>query len=454
MSAEILVVDDEHDIRDLVEQILSDEGFSVSTAANAEEARQQQSALNPDLILLDIWMPDVDGISLLKEWSQTGTQHAPVVMMSGHGTVETAVEATRLGAYDFIEKPLSMAKLLSTVEKALSEARPVIRKTTQSLIPPLIEPIGKSKAIQKARNDAKRISEQDANTLIVGEPGTGREAFARYIHSLSESKSGPFVNLVPSAMHDEELVVQLCGFVDDKGNLHQGEFHKAQGGVLFINELEDVSTQLQRLLNGVIEKESFSPSNSDSVEAINFRIISSARPGFEHRVTSLGFRDDLLQNLNLLRLHIPPLRDYLEDVPQLLRYYVDVLVEEHQLPFRRFTIAAQNRLRNYDWPGNMRQLKNVVYRLLTMSEGADISPSDADAVLAIEPAMHTGMLKEDWLTMPIREARDAFEKAYLEHQLKLCDGKVGALAKKVGMERTHLYRKLKSLGIEFGRNKE
>jgi len=454
MSAEILVVDDEQDIRELVEQILTEEGFAVTTAANAEEARLQQSELNPDLILLDIWMPDVDGISLLKEWSLTGTQHAPVVMMSGHGTVETAVEATRLGAYDFIEKPLSMAKLLSTVEKALNEARPVVRKTTQNLIPPLIEPIGKSITIQKARNDAKRIAEQDANTLIVGEPGTGREAFARYIHSLSETKTGPFVNLVPSAIHDDELFKQLKGYIDEDGKFHSGLFHQAQGGVLFINELEDVSTKLQRLLNGVIEKDSFNAIDSDKSEAINFRIISSARPGFEHRVSSLGFRDDLLQTLNVLRLHIPPLRDYLEDVPQLLRYYVDVLVEEHQLPFHRFTIAAQNRLRNYDWPGNMRQLKNVVYRLLTMSEGADISPTDAEAVLAVEPAMHTGMLKEDWLTMPIRKARDAFEKAYLEHQLKLCEGKVGALAKKVGMERTHLYRKLKSLGIEFGRNKE
>jgi len=251
MSAEILVVDDEHDIRSLVEQILSDEGYAVTTAANAEEARQQQSEVNPDLILLDIWMPDVDGISLLKEWSQTGTQTAPVVMMSGHGTVETAVEATRLGAYDFIEKPLSMAKLLSTVEKALSEARPIVRKTTQSLIPPLIEPIGKSKTIQKARNDARLIAEQDANVLVVGEPGTGREAFARYIHSLSESKAGPFVNLVPSSLDDNELVKKLCGFIDEQGHLHAGIFHAAQDGVVFINELEDVSTKLQRLLNGV-----------------------------------------------------------------------------------------------------------------------------------------------------------------------------------------------------------
>jgi len=453
MSTQILVVDDEHDIRNLVEEILSDEGYSVTTAANGEEARQYQSEINPDLVLLDIWMPDIDGISLLKEWSLTGTLTAPVVMMSGHGTVETAVEATRLGAFDFIEKPLSMAKLLSTVDKALKEGKTTQRKTTQSLIPPLIEPIGKSEVIQQARNEAKLIAEKDANALIVGEPGTGREAFARYIHSLSELKAGPFVNVTPSILEDADAASRLCGYIEN-GNLHPGLLHQAQGGVLFINELEDISTKLQRLLNGIIEQEAFTPTGSDKAEKINFRILSSARPGFEHRVSSLGFRDDLLQNLNVLRLYIPPLREFLEDVPQLLRYYVDVLVDEHQLPFRRFTIAAQNRLRNYDWPGNMRQLKNVVYRLLVMSDGADIAPTDVEAVLAVEPAMHTGMLKEDWLTMPIREARDAFEKAYLEHQLKLCEGKVGALAKKVGMERTHLYRKLKSLSIEFGRNKE
>jgi len=453
MSTQILVVDDEHDIRNLVEEILSDEGFSVTTAANGEEARQYQSEINPDLVLLDIWMPDIDGISLLKEWSLTGTLNAPVVMMSGHGTVETAVEATRLGAFDFIEKPLSMAKLLSTVEKALKEGKTAPRKTMHSLIPPLIEPIGKSEIIQKSRNEAKLIAEQDANTLIVGEPGTGREAFARYTHSLSELNAGPFVNLIPSLLDDTNMQAMLCGSIEND-TLTPGLLHQAQNGVLFINELEDISTKLQRLLNGIIEQEAFTPVNSNKAEPIKFRILSSARPGFESRVSSLGFRDDLLQNLNVLRLYIPPLREFLEDVPQLLRYYVDVLVDEHQLPFRRFTIAAQNRLRNYDWPGNMRQLKNVVYRLLAMSDSADIAPSDVEAVLAVEPAMHTGMLKEDWLSMPIREARDAFEKAYLEHQLKLCEGKVGALAKKVGMERTHLYRKLKSLGIEFGRNKE
>jgi len=454
MATQILVVDDENDIRELVEQILTDEGFSVITAANGKAARESQIQHNPDLILLDIWMPDIDGISLLKEWSLAGVLHCPVVMMSGHGTVETAVEATRLGASDFIEKPLSMAKLLSTVNKALKNNKSNKRKTTQSLIPPLIEPIGKSQVIQKARSDAKRIAEQNANVFIVGEPGTGREAFARYIHSLTNKSNTPFVNLVPSALHDDELVRHVCGFVDEKNQIVPGLLQQAQGGILFINELEDVSTKLQRLLNGVIEKESFTPEGSNDEFSVDIRFISSARPGFEHRVSSLGFRDDLLQNLNVLRLHIPPLRDYLEDVPQLLRYYIDVLVDEHQLPFRRFTIAAQNKLRNYDWPGNMRQLKNVVYRLLTMSDSADISPSDVEAVLAVEPAMHTGMLKEDWLTMPIREARDAFERAYLEHQLKLCEGKVGALAKKVGMERTHLYRKLKSLGIEFGRTKD
>lgn len=453
MNAEILVVDDEGDIRNLVKEILQEEGYSVKTASSAKEARQKQSMHTPDLVLLDIWMPEVDGITLLKEWAQTGKLKMPVVMMSGHGTVETAVEATRLGATDFIEKPLSMAKLLATVEKALKHSKSLGKKTLHSMIPPLIEPIGKSPVIKKAREEARKIAEQHASTLIIGESGTGREAFARYVLSLSKEKSGAFVTMLPSIIPNDQAAVSLFG--EFKNNeLIPGLFHQAQGGVLFVNELEDMSAEVQRLLYGALEQEAFTPVNSNQSEAILFRLICSARPGFEHRAESLKFRSDLLQMISVLRLQIPPLREYLEDVPSLIRYYVDVMVEEHELTFRRFSIAAQNRLRNYDWPGNMRQLKNVVHRLLVMASGSEINPGDVEAVLAIEPAIHTGMMKEDWLTLPIREAREAFEKAYLEHQLKLCDGKVGKLASIVGMERTHLYRKLKTLGIEFGRNKE
>jgi len=264
---------------------------------------------------------------------------------------------------------------------------------------------------------------------------------------------GVFVNLIPSTIHDDNAAISLFGEIID-GQLNPGLFQQAQGGVLFINELDDISPVLQRLLYGALEREAFTPVNSTQEEKFSFRLLCSARPGFEQRAESLKFRIDLIQMASVLRLQIPPLRDYLEDVPSLIRYYVDVMVEEHSLPFRRFSIAAQNRLRNYAWPGNMRQLKNVVHRLLVMAKGNNITPADVDAVLAIEPAMHAGMIKEDWLSLPIREAREAFERAYLEHQLKLCDGKVGRLATTVGMERTHLYRKLKNLGIEFGRNKE
>jgi len=399
MSAKILVVDDEEDIRTLVKEILIEEGYSVEIAASAKEAHQQLSQANFHCVLLDIWMPEVDGISLLKDWAQTGKLKMPVVMMSGHGTVETAVEATRLGAADFIEKPLSMAKLLATVEKALKAAPLIKSETVHSMIPPLTEPIGKSAVIQKAREDARKIAQQQAATLIIGEAGTGREAFARYVHSLSQEKQGAFINCVPSTIHPEQELESLFGVVKDDV-LQPGVFHQAQGGVLFINELEDLSPSAQRLIYGAFEKESFTAVNSSQNEEINFRLISSARPGFEKRT------------------------------------------------------AAQNRLRNYEWPGNMRQFKNVVQRLLVMSSDVEITPADVEAVLAIEPALHSGMMKEDWLSLPIREAREAFEKAYLEHQLKLCDGKVGKLASVVGMERTHLYRKLKTLNIEFGRNKE
>lgn len=436
-NARILVVDDESNIRELLDEILSEEGYDVTTAADAEHARAARREQNYDLTLLDIWMPDTDGISLLKEWSEGGSL-GPVVMMSGHGTVDTAIEATRLGALDFIEKPVSLTKLLRTVEKALEKRRS--KDTRRSLVPPLLMPMGKSVAMQELREQVERIARYDTHAMLVGESGSGRELFARYLVSRSGRSSEPFIVVTGADLTDDQSRARLLG---DDGT--PGALAQAKGGTLFIRGIEDTSTDAQQVLLGVLEQDRYQ-AGDDGGARPEVRLLASAPPAFEH---DEGFNAELLAHLNAVVVRVLPLRDYAEDVPELLRYHTDILVDTENLPFRRFDVAAQNRLRNYPWPGNVRELRNVIKRLLILGGDEEIGLREVEAQLASQAADDEPLVKQDLLAMPLREAREHFERAYLQQQLILCGGKVGQLAKRVGMERTHLYRKLRSLGVDF-----
>jgi two-component system, NtrC family, nitrogen regulation response regulator NtrX len=444
----ILVVDDEADIRGLLKEILSEEGYEVDVAANAVQARASRLRQTPDLVLLDIWMPDVDGISLLREWSASTTDGCPVVMMSGHGTVETAVEATRLGAFDFVEKPLSLAKLLRTVERAL-DAGKRRRQTGKFLTPALMVPVGKSKQMQQLRTELQQIALNPASVLLIGEPGSGREAFARYLHERGPRAGHPFVTLLASSLREADAEARLFGREEAGGTRQTGLLEEAAGGTLFIHEVEDLPPSAQRLLVGVLESGQFLRMGGSEPVALTARVLSSAQPGIENRAGAEGFRRDLLAHMNMLIARIPPLREYAEDVPELLRHYVDRLVETEGLTFRRFSVAAQNRLRNYPWPDNVRELKNLVHRLLIQGGAEEIRLEEIERELAVQAPPGEPLVKQDLLALPLREAREQFERAYLQQQLLLCNGKVGQLAKRVGMERTHLYRKLRSLGVDF-----
>ncbi len=447
-AAKILVVDDEADIRNMVREILADEGYEVFVASNAAEARAARQERDPDLILLDIWMPDTDGITLLREWEEHAADGARVVMMSGHGTVDTAVEATRLGAFDFIEKPLSLARLLRTVERAIESGR-AGRGGGPSMVPPLIEPIGKSTAMQSMREQIRRAAAGDAPVLLVGEPGTGRETLARYLHALSARAERPFVSMVQSAIDDAGAEAALLGTLDG-GTARRGCLERARGGTLFVNELGDMNPTLQRLLLSVLESGRYLPLDASQHVALDMRFVASAQPDIARQVDRGRFRKDLYGLLDVLTIRVPPLREYREDVPELLRYYVDALVDHEKLPYRRFSVAAQNRLRNYPWPGNIRELKNMVHRFLMLGEGEEITLKEVEsAVSSAGGDIHEPLVKQDLLAMPLREAREHFERAYLEQQLQLCGGRVGKLAERVGLERTHLYRKLHALGIDF-----
>jgi two-component system, NtrC family, nitrogen regulation response regulator NtrX len=445
-ASRILVVDDEADIRGLLKEILAEEGYEVEVAADAIQARTSRATQVPDLVLLDIWMPDTDGITLLREWSVTDGYDCPVVMMSGHGTVETAVEATRLGAFDFVEKPLSLTKLLRTVERALDAGRRK-RLSERAQGSALAVPIGKSKLTQNLREQVQQAASSSSPVLFIGELGSGREAYARNLHSLSARAAKPFVMVVAAGLGVDPASA-LFGSERD-GRVALGAFDQAAGGTLYLNGLEELTSEAQRALVGAIEQSGYTRVGGRERMPLNVRWISSAQEGFEARTAPEPFRRDLIAHLNVITLRVPPLRDYAEDVPDLLRYYVDRLVDDQHLPLRRFSVAAQNRLRNYPWPGNLGELKNLVQRVLVLGAGEDIRLEEIERELAVKMALDEPLVKQDLLALPLREAREQFERAYLQQQLLLCNGKVGQLAKRVGMERTHLYRKLRALGVDF-----
>lgn len=446
----ILVVDDEPDIRSLVMEILEDEGFSVAVAENAAKARELVESFKPDLVLLDIWMPDIDGITLLKEWHEKNILSAPVVMMSGHGNVETAVEATRLGAYDFIEKPLSIAKLLLTIKHAL-ETTSLQQENLQlhHVTSTKIDLVGRSKKISDLRAQISRIANHDTPVLIHGESGTDKELFARYLHSLSKYKDGPFISTSISTLGKDHAETELFG-LETNHQFQEGYFDRAKSGTLFIKDIGELNMAIQSRLHNILEAKKYTHIGSSEPIDLNMRIIVATRFNIKSLVEEGTFRDDLYYQLNILPISIPALRDHYEDIPALLEHFVNYFIETEGLPYRKFSVAAQNRLRSYQWPGNVRELKNIVQRLLILGTDENINIDEIEASLGNTDAKQNAAATELFnFDMPLRDARENFEKIYLEYQLKKAKGSVSKVANAVGIERTHLYRKLKMLGIEL-----
>lgn len=445
----ILVVDDEPDIRHLLQEILEDEGYDVTVAENGETARQAYKQQQPSLILLDIWMPDVDGITLLKEWSEDGNLNMPVIMMSGHGTVETAVEATRLGAFDFIEKPLSLAKLLLTVDQALDSektTRETPAYTHQGLI--VSEPVGRSSVMQRLREQIKRIAEHDSWVLLNGEAGSGISVAAHYLHSNSHQRDNNFVEINLSSLSYSTDAEEISGKLSNQ-TLTQGLLDKVQGGTLFLRNIDEADDATQNFLLSLLQSNSFQHIGDSSTQNFKARIISSSHQNLEKLVEENKFRKDLFYLINVVPLHIPSLREHREDIPDLLNYYTNILVNQENLPYRHFSLAAQNRLRNYEWLGNIRELTNLVQRLLITAAGNEITLEEVES--AIDQKVQISAPEEGIsivYDLPLREAREHFERDYLIHQLIKTGGSIGNVAKLIGMERTHLYRKLRALNID------
>lgn len=450
-SQHILVVDDEPEIRNTVSEILKDEGFTVSLAENAAAAREQSKRQTPDLVFLDIWMPDEDGVSLLKDWKEKDNTQFPVVMMSGHGTVETAVEATRIGAFDYIEKPLSLAKLLRVTTSALeysrkNTARPVSRHE-------IIKPVGSSAQLQQLRQQCEKAAQHDTWLMITGEAGTGKSMAASYIHSLSARNQQAFIEIIPGSVPEEEMAAKLLG-VDRNGEHIPGLVEEADGGTLYINEVADLDSTVQSMLLGILNQQEITPIGSAQKIPINIRVMASSQHNLNQRVSEGSFNEELFYHLNVLPLRVVSLREHAEDIPELLSFYVDYFYTQDNLSFRHFTLAAQNYLRYYSWPGNVLQLRNLVQRLQVQSDDEEISQDEVEEALVtdrVEQSLDKASLLDSVIDLPLREARDAFEREYLIRHLEKCHGNVSRLAERVGMERTHLYRKMRALGVKPNR---
>ncbi len=421
MNARILVVDDEPDIRFLLKDILEDEGYLVDIAEHARAANEIRRSSQPDLVLLDIWMPEIDGVTLLKQWKADDSDGCPVVMMSGHGTVETAVEATRFGAYDFVEKPLSMAKLLSTVKAALSSSGDVSKAASQKPE----EPVGNSKIVLNLRKQMEDLSHSGSPVFFSGADGSGRKIWATYLCGLS------FPN---QAIQVFDKSRDLARFQPLNNNL-------------YIEEICDLSENQQS---------QFIQSIQAGGASDGFRIIASSH--YDH--AQLKSQKNLMPEIAELwrqAIHIPSLGEHIEDIPEILEYYVNWYSEKEQLPYRHFGVAAQNLLRNHHWRGDISQLKQFIKSALGNAEDESIEIDEIEQLLqrgspgGIDEPVNALQLVID-LDMNLRDAREVFEREYLSKHLELCGNNITELARRVGQERTHLYRKLKSLGLQTKKN--
>ena len=448
-KAHILVVDDEPDIRNILQDILQDEGYSVSLAENADQARVRFREDQPNLVLLDIWMPKEDGISVLKHWvesSQLGS--TPVVMISGHGTVENAVEAVKLGAYDFLEKPLSTGKLLLSVERSLENAS--LREENKQLKSRLQydSPIvSNSDASRELMRHVQLLGPTDSWVFITGESGTGKRLVARKVHENSPRADAQFVELNLAAMPSDSVAQALFGSEFD-GKVVLGRFEEAKGGTLFINEVLGLTLETQNKLQSALQERQFLRLGGNEYIELDVRVIVTTSGNPQKAVSDGAFLEDLYYRLNVIPINVPALRQRRKDLPELIELFIDDVVTKNQLDKPDFNDDAMTLLCDYQWPGNVRQLQNVVQRLLILNDGREISANDVSDALGgdLDMRKQNNQLP-DYFEGDMRQAKEAFERAYLNYHLGTVDGNVSALAKKVGLERTHLYRKLKSLDI-------
>ncbi|CAM1627474.1 sigma-54-dependent Fis family transcriptional regulator [Bartonella sp. B10834G6] len=453
MASDILIVDDEADIRELVGGILEDEGHETRLAANSDEALQQIENRVPRLIFLDIWLQGsrLDGLALLDK-IKTRYPDLPVVMISGHGNIETAVSAIKRGAYDFIEKPFKADRLILVAERALETSklkREVSELRKQSTVTP--ELLGKSLVMNHLRQTIEKVAPTNSRIMITGPSGSGKETTARAIHALSNRANGPFVTINAATITPERMEIELFGTEMDGGERKVGALEEAHGGILYIDEIADMPRETQNKILRVLTDQTFERVGGSKRVKVDVRVISSTAQNLEGLIAEGRFREDLFHRLAVVPIAVPPLASHREDIPELVHYFIHQISEQAGIKPREIGDDTMAILQAHNWPGNIRQLRNNIERLLILARGeggdgpitAELLPAEVGDTLPRAPTdsdLHI-------MALPLREARELFEKEYLVAQINRFGGNISRTAEFVGMERSALHRKLKSLGV-------
>jgi len=455
MAGDILVVDDEADIRDIVAGILDDEGYRTRTARNADEALTAIEARRPNLVFLDIWMQGsrLDGLQLL-DVVRDRHPDLPVVMISGHGNIETAVSAIKRGAYDYIEKPFKADRLVLVAERAIETSR--LRREVKALRQISGQAaglVGRSSAMNQLRQTIERVAPTNSRIMIFGPSGAGKELAARTIHGASTRANGPFVVINAAAITPDRMEIELFGSEADGAQGRKvGALEEAHGGTLFIEEVAEMPRETQNRILRVLVEQSFQRVGGTAKVQVDVRIISATARDIQGDITLGRFREDLFHRLAVVPVRVPSLAERREDIPELVEHFVEQLATVSGLPRRRIGDDAMALLQSHDWPGNLRQLRNNIERVLILAGGdpeavvtVSMLPPDVGAAA---PSMPTGQGGEHLMALPLREAREAFEREYLAAQINRFGGNISRTAEFIGMERSALHRKLKALSVE------
>ena len=450
MSRRILVVDDEKGIRQALGQLLEYEGYEVKTAGNAVDAITEYDRFRPHLVFMDVKMAGIDGLEALKRLKQTDA-NAVVVMISGHGTIQTAVEATQLGAYDFLEKPLDTDRILVTLRNALehlslSEENTRLKQTIESRY----EIVGRSYAIKALLDKIEKVAPSPARVLITGENGTGKELVARAVHRLSGRAEGPFIEVncaaIPSELIESELFGHMKGSFTGAVQDRAGKFELANHGTLFLDEIGDMSLAAQAKVLRVLEDGVVTRIGGSKTISVDVRVLAATNKDLEQEIAEGKFREDLYYRLNVVPLSVPPLRDRREDIPQLVAHFADRLTRNEGVPPRGLADESVQRLTEYDWPGNVRELRNTVERLLILASGPRITAADVERLVGKRAAEQTslGSLVE---CRTFEEFKDAAERAFLLAKLREANWNVSETARLLDMPRSNLYKKIERYGL-------
>ncbi|MEE8627336.1 MULTISPECIES: sigma-54-dependent transcriptional regulator [Methylobacterium] len=454
MSADILIVDDEADIRELVAGILDDEGHRTRTAGSSDEALAAIEARRPHLVFLDIWLQGsrLDGLQVL-DVIKAQAPDLPVVMISGHGNIETAVSAIKAGAYDFIEKPFKADRLILVAERALEASR--LKREVRDLKARSGQAsriVGASVAANQLRQTVERVAPTNARVMIAGAPGSGKELSARTIHAASSRANGPFVVINAATITPETMEAELFGVEAADGKPRRvGALEEAHGGSLYIDEVADMPRETQNRILRVLVDQNFQRVGGTTRVHVDVRIISSSSRDLAEEIAGGRFREDLFHRLSVVPIRVPSLAERREDVPELITFFMEQISGATGLPQRRIAADAMAVLQSHDWPGNVRQLRNNVERLMILTQGdpetevtTEMLPSEVGALVPTTPSGAGG---EKLMSLALREAREIFEREYLVAQIARFSGNISRTAEFIGMERSALHRKLKSLGI-------